>query len=396
MSVRLLTLALFITTAQAQDAEDPWPEAFTRHLRGTIGEKLDIEMQLQAEPGTELFFNGERQFRGHYWYASKRVPIDLFGSEPDHGKVKLDEQVLSSVEKGWETTGTFDGELNQDGTFSGTWTGKDGKRKLPFKLVSFVPPGAVKMKAHALGSSWSERTAEGVASLEHTALVIQVAADTPAARKINQVLLKHACEYFADTGSDDPDKKETSKPTANDKKAQKSLTLDSVSEALLAERDEELLTNHEKWSFSYVAGVELNVHDILCTSYLLWAYTGGAHGNSNTEFFTFDTRTGAELPLKQMFKPGFLEALPKLATEKLRKQEGSPGNGEPGPTIESLNFEEGDGAWFLSAAGFVVHFDPYAIASYARGNVQLTIPWAELEPWLTADSPLKKFLVKTK
>lgn len=391
MNLRLLAFAIFITTLQAQEAEDPWPEAFSRHLRGTIGEKLEIEMQLQAEPGTELFFNGERQFRGHYWYAGKRVPIDLFGSEPDYGKVKLEEQVLSTAEKGWETTGTFDGELKQDGTFTGTWTGKDGKRKLPFKLAPFDSPGAVKVKAHALGSSWTERTAEGVASLEHSAFIVQIADDKPAARKINQTLLSHARDYFAEAESDDPDKKDDAKK-AKDQTAKKPLTLASVSEALLAERDEELLTNHEKWSFGYAAGVELNAHDVLCTSHLLSSYTGGAHPNSTTDFFVFNTKTGAEVKLEQLFKPGFLEVLPKLATEKLRKQEGIPVDGERGPTIETLNFEEGDGAWFLSVAGFVVHFDPYAIASYARGNVQLTIPWVELEPWLTPDSPLRKFL----
>jgi hypothetical protein len=110
----------------------------------------------------------------------------------------------------------------------------------------------------------------------------------------------------------------------------------------------------------------------------------------------FDSKTGDQLALKQLFKAGFMEMLPKLATDKLREQKGVPLKEEPGPRIETLDFEKGDGSWFLSVAGFVVHFDPYAIDSYARGNVDLTIPWSELAPWLAPDSPLKLFVTKTK
>src|SRR6187402_2596062 len=114
LSVSLLT---FGSLLPAQEEEEKWAEAFTKHLKGTIGDKLQIEMQLQGEPGTELFFNGQRQFRGYYWYASKRLPIDLFGSETAFGVAKMEEQVLGVGDKGWENTGTFDGTLKEDGTY---------------------------------------------------------------------------------------------------------------------------------------------------------------------------------------------------------------------------------------------------------------------------------------
>jgi hypothetical protein len=381
---------------RAQDEEPNWPEAFSKHLKGTIGDKLQIEMELQGEPGTELFFNGQRQFRGHYWYANKRIPIDLYGSETELGIVKMEEQVLGAGDKGWENTGTFNGALKEDGTFVGTWTDKDAKRKLPFKLSPFQPPGTLKLKAYGLESSWSERTAEGASSLDHTAFLLQIAEDTPAARKINATLLQHAQDYFTQEESENSDKKDVAESKPKDKEPNKPATLESLSKALLAKRDEELITNHEKWSSGYAAGVELNEHGILCTSHLLSEYTGGAHPNSNTVFFIFDTKMGDQLTLKKLFKEGFLEVLPKLATDKLREQKGLPLKEEPGPRIETLDFEKGEGSWFLSVAGFVVHFDPYAIDSYARGNVDLTIPWVELASWLTPDSPLRPFVMKTK
>jgi hypothetical protein len=392
----LIAFAAAAPLLRAQDEEEKWPEAFTKHLKGTIGDKLQIEMELQGEPGTELFFNGQRQFRGHYWYANKRIPIDLYGSETAYQIAKMDEQVLGVGDKGWENTGTFEGALKEDGSYVGTWTDKDGKRKLPFKHSPFQPAGAVKLKAYGLESSWTERTAEGASSLDHTAFLVQVAEDTPAAKKINAALLQHAQDYFTEEESEDANKKDSAETKPKDTKAKKPATLDSVHKSLLAKRDEELITNHEKWSSGYAVGVELNEHGILCTGHLQSEYTGGAHPNSNTVYYTFDTKTGEEMELKKLFKPEFLEALPKLATEKLREQKGFPLKEEPGPRIESLDFEKGDGAWFLSAAGFVVHFDPYAIDSYARGNVDLTIPWAELASWLAPDSPLKPFVTKTK
>lgn len=394
----LLAVVLSFPALQAQDEEDAWPEAFSKHLKGKIGDKLEIEMQLQGEPASVLIVSGERQFRGQYWYTHKRIPIDLFGTEPAYGEAELEEHVFVGGDTGWDSTGSFQGEFNLDGTFSGTWKDKEGKRKLPFKLSPYVPAGAVKTRAYALESSWSERNSEGASSLEHTAFVIQITDDTPAAEKINQELLKHARQYFADDIQDgtveegESEKTEEGKDKAEKEKEPEALTLDDVSEALVAERNDSQILDNEKYSFTYTAAVELNEHGILCTSHLLSQYTGGAHPNSMTQFFVFDTKTGKELEFKSLFKPAFVEALPEITTEKLRKQEGPVADGREPITIETLDFEEGDQAWFLSAAGLVIHFDPYAVAAYARGNVQATIPWTELEPWLEADSPLRKFL----
>lgn len=385
----LLALLLSCTLLHAEEEEEVWPEAFSKHFKGSIGGKLEVEMELNAEPGTDLF-NGQRQYRGSYWYTSKRIPIDLYGTEPAYMKVELEEQVFMGGDTGWEQTGSFKGELQDDGSFTGTWTDKDGKKSLPFKLSPYQPPGSVKIKAHGLESSWRERTAEGAASLEHTALILQVVGDTPAVEKINQALLQHVHAYFVEESAeeDHPDEKKEPSPS----KKPEALTLDSISEAMQAERDEELITNHEKWSYSYTTAVELNENGILCTSHLLSQYTGGAHPNSITEFHVFNTKTGKELPLEQLFKADFLPTLAKIATERLRKQEQPDVKDDTGPSIESLTDEDEDHAWFLTPAGLVVHFNPYAIASYARGNVQVTVPWSDLAPGLSADSPLKKFL----
>jgi hypothetical protein len=387
-----LLLAATVSFSQESEPEDMWPDAFSRHYKGTIGDKLAIQMQLECEPSRGLH-GGDLVFRGRYWYESRGTPITLWGNDAGWHEFKLDEQIYAGTKKGYEQTGSFQGKLNDDGSISGTWTDGEGKKQLPFKLTPWSPEGAATIRVHALESSWQERTSKGLASLEHTATIVEVS-KVAGAKKINQALLQDAMMNFEEAESEetaDPDKKAPPK-----KEAKKPATLDDFSKVMLAERDEEMISNQEKWSLNYISGVRLNANGVLCTEHITSDYMGGAHPNSATSFSVFDTSTGAELTLATLFKADFLKALPKLAIEKLSKAEGLAANEELGPdagiNIGDVEYSEGTFTWFLSPEGFVVHFNPYEVSSYARGNVQFTVPWAELKPWLTEKSVLRKFV----
>ncbi|RBP37727.1 uncharacterized protein DUF3298 [Roseimicrobium gellanilyticum] len=391
-----LFLSLLLTTAtigvsQEGEPEERWPDAFSRQYKGTIGEKLAIQMQLECEP-TRGLHGGEYVFRGQYWYESKGTLITLWGNDAGWHEIKLDEQIYAGAKKGYEQTGSFSGKLNDDGTISGTWSDGEGKKKLPFTLTPFAPQGSARIKVHALESSWQERTTKGLSSLEHTATVVEVSG-VKGAEKINQTLRQSVVATFKEAEvEEDGSQEEASKK----KKPEKPATLEDISKAMLAERDDDMIANQEKWSLNYISGVRLNANGVLCTEHITSDYMGGAHPNSVTEFHTFDTNTGAELTLAALFKPEFLKALPKLGVEKLHKAEGLAPAEEIGPdaglSLGEVEYEEGKFTWFLSPGGFVVHFNPYEVSAYARGNVQYTIPWMELKPWLTEKSPLHKFI----
>ena len=388
-----LLLAATVGFSQESEPEEIWPDAFSRQYKGTIGDKLAIQMQLECEPSRGLHDDGDFVFRGRYWYESKGTPITLWGSDAGWHELKLDEQIYAGTKKGYEQTGSFQGKLNDDGSISGTWTDGEGKKQLPFKLTPWSPGGAAAIKVHALESSWQERTSEGLASLEHTATIVEVS-KVPGATKINQVLLLDAVNNFKETSAEEAEEPEKKAPKKEGPK--KAATLDDVSKAMLAERHEEMIENQEKWSLNFISGVRLNANGVLCTEHVISDYTGGAHPNSMTMFHTFDTSTGAELTLAALFKADFLKALPKLAIEKLSKAEGLAVNEELGPdagiNLGDVEYSEGTFTWFLSPEGFVVHFNPYEVAPYARGNVEFTVPWVELKPWLTEKSVLHKFV----
>jgi hypothetical protein len=391
-----LFLFLLLTTAtigvsQEGEAEEMWPDAFSRQYKGTIGEKLAIQMRLECEP-TRGLHGGEYVFRGRYWYESKGTPITLWGNDAGWHEIKLDEQIYAGAKKGYEQTGSFSGKLNDDGTISGTWTDGGGQKQLPFKLTPFAPSGSAKIKVHALESSWQERTSKGLASLEHTATIVEVSG-VKGAEKINQTLRQAAVATFKEA---EVEEGESEEEAAKKKKAEKPATLEDVSKVMLAERDDDMIANQEKWSLNYISGVRLNANGVLCTEHITSDYMGGAHPNSVTEFHAFDTNSGSELTLTALFKPEFLKALPKIGVEKLHKAEALTPSEEIGPdaglALGDVEYEEGKFTWFLSSEGFTVHFNPYEVSTYARGNVQYTVPWVELKPWLTEKSVLHKFV----
>lgn len=389
-------LFLLLTTAtigvsQEGEPEEMWPDAFSRQFKGTIGEKLAIQMQLDCEPARGLH-GGEYIFSGQYWYESKGAPITLWGTDTGWREIKLEEQIYAGAKKGYEQTGSFSGKMNDDGSISGTWSDGEGKKKLPFRLVPFSPQGSAKIKVHALKSSWQERTAEGLASLEHTATIVEVSG-VKGAEKINQTLRQAAVATFKEA---EVEEGKSEGDAAKKQKPEKPATLEDVSKVMLAERDDDMIANQDKWSLNYISSVRLNAQGVLCTEHITSDYMGGAHPNSVTEFHVFNTNTGAELTLAALFKAEFLKALPKIGVEKLHKAEALAPNEEIGPdaglSLGDVEYDEGKFTWFLSPEGFVVHFNPYEVSAYARGNVQYTVPWVELKPWLAEKSPLHRFV----
>jgi hypothetical protein len=107
--------------------------------------------------------------------------------------------------------------------------------------------------------------------------------------------------------------------------------------------------------------------------------TGGAHGNTFFKTFTFDTDTGKELALADMFTPGskYLERLSTIARSRLPIVLGEAANAQmmaDGTAPQAKNFEN----WYLDGDVLVILFPPYAVAPYAAGPQTLPIPLSEL------------------
>lgn len=117
-------------------------------------------------------------------------------------------------------------------------------------------------------------------------------------------------------------------------------------------------------------------------SYIFTLYedTGGAHGNTFFHTFVFDTATGQNLSLVDLFTPGasYLDTLSRLSRAKLSDVIGrdmaDPSTISSGTTPEEKSFMN----FFFDNRDFVILFPPYQVAAYAAGPQTLRIPLSEL------------------
>lgn len=129
-------------------------------------------------------------------------------------------------------------------------------------------------------------------------------------------------------------------------------------------------------------------------SYIFTTYedTLGAHPNTTFKTFTFDTTSGKELALADLFTAGsdYLGTLSTISRAQLPAVIGDAATSDstfatnfidPGTTPDAKNFEN----FFLDNQTLVVLFPPYSVAPYSSGPQTLYIPIADLTNVLKAE-----------
>ena len=107
-------------------------------------------------------------------------------------------------------------------------------------------------------------------------------------------------------------------------------------------------------------------------------YTGGAHEMSGAEQIVFDLTTGATVSEADLFAPGYEEGVKELLKASFEaylaeeEQEEDMFFGLPAP----------NGNFSVSEDGVTWTYNPYEIAPYALGAVELTVRWTDLKPYL--------------
>jgi hypothetical protein len=118
----------------------------------------------------------------------------------------------------------------------------------------------------------------------------------------------------------------------------------------------------------------------------VYAYTGGAHGNTFSFPFTYDLATGEPVRFGDLFRQGtaYLDTLAALTTERLAAQRDT-----SYWFVDQIPAEPGSFAFFtLGADSLSVFFPPYAIAPYAAGASEATLPYTALRHVLSPSGPL--------
>jgi hypothetical protein len=123
-------------------------------------------------------------------------------------------------------------------------------------------------------------------------------------------------------------------------------------------------------------------------------YTGGAHGMTERNYFVFDSGNGDRLLLADILKEDAMPALQKLAEGELRTAMNIPA----GLPLSEKGFFSGTldilYDFYIDSGGMGIQWDPYEIAPYSTGAIEILIPARLVESLLNAKglALLKDFL----
>ena len=124
--------------------------------------------------------------------------------------------------------------------------------------------------------------------------------------------------------------------------------------------------------------------ETLSPRYLSYAVTrsdyqpSAAHSNYGTVYINYDLNAGCIIKLSDLFTPEGLDALPAIIRDTAVKMQAAIGNTD-------INSLPAKGNFYLTPEGTIVFaYQPYEVASFAQGEIQIPIPAYLLSQYLTA------------
>ncbi|AAM72313.1 MAG TPA: DUF3298/DUF4163 domain-containing protein [Chlorobaculum sp.] len=161
-------------------------------------------------------------------------------------------------------------------------------------------------------------------------------------------------------------------------------SIEAAASAFIKECDEQMKdaqAHSWAWQSETSGEVLLDRPGMVTVSIFTYAFTGGAHGMSVTQYLIFDTATGRPLGLNDLFKPGFEAMLDKLIERRFRQMRGlsatDPLNGEKGGLFENKITHNENFA--VTGSGIRFLYNQYEIAPYAAGQITVDLSFDELK-----------------
>ena len=161
--------------------------------------------------------------------------------------------------------------------------------------------------------------------------------------------------------------------------------------------DFEFMDEEPGWFYEGEVQVELNDPRILTLSHLEYLFTGGAHGNYDTEYWHFNCATGTSLDFDDLIdlsKMVDLEALGEIYLRKSLETDSGGGINEATGYFFPENQFYLPKVFALLPEGLTFSYHTYEIASFADGEVSFSIPYAELGQIAKAGSVLEKLTIQ--
>ncbi|UJF32936.1 DUF3298 and DUF4163 domain-containing protein [Paenibacillus hexagrammi] len=129
-----------------------------------------------------------------------------------------------------------------------------------------------------------------------------------------------------------------------------------------------------------------NQRDVLSLSLLNYAFSGGAHGLTLQKSLTFDTTTGRQYALKDLFKPGsdYVARLNAIIEAQIKARNLT--LLVPYPGIRP------DQDFYIADKSLVIYFQVYELMAYVFGFPYFPISVYDIQDIILEDGPLGKMI----
>ncbi len=137
------------------------------------------------------------------------------------------------------------------------------------------------------------------------------------------------------------------------------------------------------WEATIEGEISYESPELLSIGLNSYIFTGGAHGYGSTRFVNFNKKSGEELERDELFKK--LQQFEEYAESQFRIQQNIPVD----QTINSTGFMfERDEFYLPENIGFTneglkLLYNPYEVASYADGSIEVLLPYEETRKYLS-------------
>lgn len=135
--------------------------------------------------------------------------------------------------------------------------------------------------------------------------------------------------------------------------------------------------------------IKNNQRGILSLNLIVYSFTGGAHGTTIIKSLTFDTATGKQYTLSEMFKPGsdYVKELSAIIKKDIKNWD-----------IDLLGGFAGiskDQDFYIADTSIVIYFQVYDITPGYWGFPYFPIPILDIADIIKPNSPLDRMMAFT-
>lgn len=142
------------------------------------------------------------------------------------------------------------------------------------------------------------------------------------------------------------------------------------------------------YTYSFETGFEVQYNSVIFLSIILdhYQFTGGAHGNYFSTGYNIDMRNGKTLKLTDIINNDSFDLLSYECEQAILD------TFQVGTLVEAGLFEDElvilpDQDFYIIPGALVLQFDPYEIAPYAMGEINVAIPFYKIKDILKPNLP---------